>query len=63
MKCTVAVVAMLAVFCAAPVMASVADSAGSASGYQARHHHHHGHRRHHRMIDSGNYSAGTSAVE
>jgi Spy/CpxP family protein refolding chaperone len=51
MKFTVAVLATLAVtLSAAPVMASVADSTGPNSGYEAhRHHHHHHHRRHHGM--------------
>jgi hypothetical protein len=51
MKCTVAVLAMLAVLSAAPVMASVADSAGSNSGYQAHHTRHH-HKRPHKVADS-----------
>jgi len=51
MKLTVAVLAMLAVsLSAAPVMASVADSAGSNSGYTVHHRHHrHHHRRHHAL--------------
>ena len=54
MKLTVAVLALLTVsLSAGPVMASVADSSASNSGYQARKHgHHHHHRRHHKMGES-----------
>jgi len=54
MKFTVAVLALLAVtLSAAPVMASVADSTGSNSGYSAHRRHHHHHRKHHGLADEG----------
>jgi hypothetical protein len=66
MKLTAAVLAMIAVFlCAAPVMASVTDSASSNSGYSAhRRHHHHHHRRHHALDEVRSDAAleGASAI-
>jgi len=52
MKFTVAVLAMFVALSAAPAMASVADSAGSNSGFEAHHHHHHHHRKHHHMSET-----------
>ena len=64
MKLTVAVLAMLAVtLSAAPTMASVADSTGSNSGYEAhhRHHHHHTtHRKHHHLNEGATDVAAES---
>jgi hypothetical protein len=54
MKLTAAVFALLAIaLSASPVMASVADAAGTSAG--VRHHRHHHHRRHH-VADSVNDS-------
>jgi Spy/CpxP family protein refolding chaperone len=52
MKFTVAVLALFVALSSAPVMASVADSAGSNSGFEAHHRHHHHHRRHHHMNET-----------
>jgi hypothetical protein len=50
MKLSVAVLATLAVaLSAGQVCASVLDSSGSNSGYEAHRRHHHHHRRHHKM--------------
>jgi hypothetical protein len=66
MKFTVAVLALLTVsLSAAQVSASVVDSSGSTSGYQAqhRHHHHHHHRRHHKMDEGrGAVTLESSAI-
>jgi hypothetical protein len=65
MKFTVAVLALLTVsLSAAQVSASIVDSSGSNSGYQAQHrHHHHHHRRHHKMDEGrGAVTLESSAI-
>ena len=53
MKFTVAVLGLFVALSSASVMASVADSAGSNSGFEAHHrHHNHHHRRHHHMNET-----------
>jgi hypothetical protein len=64
MKLTVAVLAIFAVtLSAAPVMASVTDSTGSSSRYEAHHHHHHHHgthRKHHHLNEGATEAASES---